>query len=127
LPVNVAAAGSHVAISRRNGASHANEIILLLNWFRGTTFTFLSLKELTRANCQFSDWHFPPLAEGHVPTKYGLQFFTISMFKVRCDQLKVLTGRKLLRAYAFMERDELSSAMDRFAAGKIGGMAAFRR
>jgi hypothetical protein len=35
------------AISRRNGASHADEIILLLNWFRGTTFTFLSLKEST--------------------------------------------------------------------------------
>jgi hypothetical protein len=32
------------------------------------------------------------------------------MFKVRCDQLKVLTGRKLLRAHVFMERDKLSGA-----------------
>jgi hypothetical protein len=82
-------------------------------------------KELTRANCQFSDWHFR-VAEGHVPL-IRFTVFTISMFKVRCDRLKVLTGRKLLRAYAFMERDELSGAVDRFAAGKIGGMAAFPR
>jgi hypothetical protein len=32
LPPNVAAvAGAHVAISRRNGASHADKVILLLN------------------------------------------------------------------------------------------------
>jgi hypothetical protein len=37
------------AISRRNGASHADEIILLLNWFRGATFRFLVPKRLTAA------------------------------------------------------------------------------
>jgi hypothetical protein len=95
LPANVAAAaGSHVAISRQNGASRADEIILRLNLSHGTTFTFLSLKALTGANCQSSNSHLPALTKGHVLAKYGLQFFTISMFKDRCNQLKVLTGRK---------------------------------
>jgi hypothetical protein len=45
------------------------------------------------------------LAKGHVLAKYGLQFFTISMFKGRCNQLKVLTGRNSKAARAGGNRE----------------------
>ncbi len=127
MPPDVAAAAEfHVAISRRNGAFRADEIILRLNWPHGTTFTFLSLKALTGANYPSSNSHCPRRPKGHVLAKYGLQFFTISMFKGRCNQLKVLTGRKFQgSAHAATVRS--SGALDRFATGKIGGMAVFPR
>jgi hypothetical protein len=66
-PANVAASsGSRFAISRRNGASHANEIILRLNWPCGATFTFLSPKELISAQIESpDDWRFLDATKGH--------------------------------------------------------------
>jgi hypothetical protein len=89
-----AAAEFPVAISRRNGVFCADEIILLLNFFGGTTFSFLSPKALTGVESQSSNSQSSAMTKGHVLAKYGLQFFTISMFKGRRNQLKVLTGRK---------------------------------
>jgi hypothetical protein len=37
-------------------------------------------KELTRANCQFSDWHFR-VAEGHVPTNTVYSFLQFRCLK----------------------------------------------
>jgi hypothetical protein len=92
-----AAAEFPVAISRRNGASRADEIILLLNLFGGTIFSFRSLKALTGFESQSSNSQSSALTKGHVLAKYGLQFFTISMSKGHRNQLKVLTPKKVLR------------------------------
>src|ERR1700739_4883618 len=88
---NVAVSGSRFAISRRDSASHTDEIIIRLNWIGGATFTFLSLKRVNlRANSGSALWRERPCT-----SVSGLQFFTISVFKPRCDQLKVLTRLRL--------------------------------
>jgi hypothetical protein len=84
----------HVAVSRRNGASCADEIILLLNLFGWHNIFIAKLKALAGVESQSSNSQSSALTKGHVLAKYGLQFFTISMFKGRRNQLKVLTGRK---------------------------------
>src|SRR3954470_7765840 len=81
--------GSRFAISRRNGASHADEIILRLNCSRGATFNFLAQKEL-RAQIPRRAMGDLVWDERPCTSISGLQFFTIYVFKLGCDHLKVL-------------------------------------
>jgi len=84
--------GSRIAISRRDSASHADEIIIRLNWHGGAIFTFFSLKGVNCAQFGSRKLGTSCMNERPCTSISGLQFFTISVFKPRCDQLKVLTG-----------------------------------